>query len=424
MSGYLFRSGGDGKPAERIDDQWLEDHFGGGTYDLTIRSKSGKSHYERGVKVAGLPKLTEKEKAVAPVPIATAAVPAAVTAENATLLGLVNKLMDRMEAMQERMENRPVTAGSAAEASGIDVVASAAKRGFELITSAQPAAPAKEMDDLDRAFRAAMIKRLTEPAPAPVENEFDKQLRQAMLDRLLSPPSESKSLVSQLKELGELRELLGWGGDAGGGRPEHWTTALIGQAPALMNTWVEGNQTRERAAQAELERTRIIANAQRGVRTPPPPGAPPPNVQTSANPAAAPGRPPAGAPPAARPLRMTPIDGSEPPPAAPAPEATVPPPNFSGINTESPEMVQFVKEGVVRLVQGGESGGGIIGFLVGMHQEKFIDLLVQYSPEQITAYLQTDPILHQAAENPDWRDILAEARDYVRDNQVPPGPLQ
>ena len=50
------------KVHEAIDRQWLQDRFGGGVFELTIRSKSGKSHYERNIKIAGEPKLIERER--------------------------------------------------------------------------------------------------------------------------------------------------------------------------------------------------------------------------------------------------------------------------------------------------------------------------------------------------------------------------
>lgn len=410
ISGFLLRSGGDGKSAERIDDQWLEDHFGGGTFDLTIRSKSGKSHYERTVRIAGLPKLTDKEKIAAPAPSPAAV---AVSADNTAILDLLGKTIDRLERLQTNM-NTPQR--SAADDSVVEIMATAAKRGIEVAAGGSPAV--READEMDKMLRKAMLDRLLAPPAVPAESDFDKQLKKVMLDRLLAPPpSQNKSLIEELKGLAELRDLMGW--SEGAGKGEHWTTALIHQAPAVLDKLGELNSTRLETAQTELRRAEIIANARRGVVTPPP-AHQSPAVQTSANhpPAARPAAPQPGPAPAAGPIRMAPMDGGGTSAAPPAEAINHAPPSMEGLDTESPAIVQFVKERVVAMVQEGTPGGGIVAFLIGMRQEKFVQMLVKYTPEQISAFLRADPILRQAVEHPDWADVLEEARGYVHDQEV------
>lgn len=407
LEGYVLRVYG-----ERVDEDWIADRLGGGVFNVRIWSKSGKSHLERNVKVPGAPKLTDAERASNPgATIASSAAPD--TPANGTLLTLLDKMMDRMEKMQERFEARPVSAGSAAETSGIDVVANAAKRGFELITTAMPQPPAKETDELDRAFRKAMIDRLLAPPAAPVESDFDKQLKKVMMDRLLAPPpTESKSLLEQLKGLAELRDLMGW---SEGGKSEHWTTALVNgvvaKAPELFDKLGEHN-----AARLEMERTKLrtaetIARA-RGNQPPAAAAPQTPPVQTSAN-GGQRVPPPPQAPPAG-PLRMAPLDGSgEAPAGSPAADTA----GAGEVDTESPVFIAFVKRRVVDLFNAGEPGGAIVSFLVGNQQHQFVKLLVDNSAEQVIAFLRRDPILKAIADDPDFPQALEEARQYVLEAQ-------
>jgi hypothetical protein len=393
IQGFVYKSGGEGKTAERIDDQWLQDHFGGGTFDLTIRSKSGKSHYERGVKIAGEPKLTDKEK---PAVSATAA-PAADSSVD-RLATLLDKTLDRLDRMQAAGAQP-----SAAQDATVTMLVDASKKAVELVSGNRPVATEGKLEsDLER------LKLLRDIfLPAKQEDEFDKQLKQAFLKKLLDPPAESKTLIDQLEGLGRVRELLGWGGDAGGGGKEHWTTALIHQVPALLDGLSQVSQARLQTAQTELQRANVIARSRPGAPPAQPVTAQAVPVQTSTN------RPPAPGPaPEAGPLNMRPMgEPGAPPPMADNPVVVMP----AAIDTESPAVVNFVKHQVVEMVESGQPGGGIVAFLIGMRQGKFVEMLTKHTPEQISAFLRMDPILKTAVDNEDWPDILKEAQDYVHE---------
>jgi hypothetical protein len=392
--GYLCKVLG-----EAVDESWIFERYGGGTFMVRIWSKAGKSHLERNVKIAGPPKLTPTE-----LPAPAAAVVAPVPAENgrdfASVLALLEKTIERLERVQAG-NSQPSHAQDAA----VDIVASAAKRAIELAGANAPAPAAQNSLDADLQRLKAM-KDIFMPAKPP-EDDFDKALKQAMLKKFLDPPpSQNKSLIEELKGLGEVRELLGW--NEGGGKGEHWTTALIHQAPAVLERLSEISTQRVQATQNELERTKIVARA-RGAMPPAGPAISPAPVQTSAN-EAAPGR----TAPVAGPIRMAPMGGgggAVVEPVAPAAEV-----NPSSLNTESEPFIQFVKERIVMMVNAGEPGGAIVGFLTGAGQHQLIGMMVKYSPEQITAFLKNDPVLVQATENPDWLDVLDEARQYIREN--------
>lgn len=389
-------------PAEAIDEEWIRSRFGGGTFGLKIYSKSGKSAFIKDIVIAGSPKFLPTEQATA-----AHAAPAP-SADNAGILALLEKTIDRLDRLQAGTAQQ-----SPAQDQVVQIMADAAKKAVEIAGSANSKPQESSLDsDLQR---LKLMAEIFKPAPAP-QDKLRDAFQEAMIKKLLDPPpSQGKSLIEELKGLGELRELLGWG--EAGGKGEHWTTALIHQAPAVLDKLAEIDSTRLQTAQTEMRRAEIIANARRGIVTPPP-AQQPPVVQTSASHPPATRPAPAQPAPPAGPLRMAPMDGNS---ASAAPSAEVvnsAPPSMAGLDTESPAIVQFVKERVVAMVQEGTPGGGIVAFLIGMRQEKFVQMLVKYTPEQISAFLRADPILRQAVDHPDWEDVLEEARGYVRDQEA------
>lgn len=413
---------------ERVDEAWIQERLGGGRFNVRISSKSGKSHFERNIPIAGAPKLTADELAARNGGVAVAPAPATAVSstENSALLALLEKTIDRLDRLQAGITSPPRS--SAAEESVVDIMATAAKRGIELAGgNAGNAAPRAGDSPFDHPVVKMLLDRFMAAPAAPQEDEITKAFKQAMIRKLTEPPpTANKSLIEELKGLGELRELLGWG-EAGGGKAEHWTTALIHQAPAVLDKLADISSTRLQTSQAELQRANIIARVRGNMPPPPnpPAAAQPPAVQTSAT---QPPAMPASPAPGAGPLRMAPMGApGEPPPAAPPPHVEVLD-TASAINTESDAFVQMVKEQVVAMVQAGEPGGGIVAYLTGSRQQKFVRMLGSYTAEQITAALRNDPILRLAVENPDWGDILDEAKEYIREqdqrNAAPAATIQ
>lgn len=391
-------------PAEPIDEAWIDKRYRGGTYGVKIYSKNGKSAFIRDVFVAGAPAPPAGNG-----PAVSIAAPAS-SADNAAILALLEKTIDRLDRLQAGTAQP-----SPAQDQVVQIMADAAKKAVEIAGSANSKPPENNLDsDLQR---LKLMAEIFKPTPPP-QDKLRDAFQEAMIKKLLDPPpSQGKSLIEELKGLAELRELMGW--SEGGGKGEHWTTALIHQAPAVLDKLGELNSTRLETAQTELRRAEIIANARRGVVTPPPAQQTVP-VQTSANhpPAPRPATPQPGPAPAAGPLRMAPMDSNGASAAPPAEIVNSVPPSMESLDTESPAIVQFVKERVVAMVQEGTPGGGIVAFLIGMRQEKFVQMLVKYTPEQISAFLRADPILRQAVDHPDWADVLEEARGYVRDQEA------
>ena len=359
------------KVHEAIDRQWLQDRFGGGVFDLTIRSKSGKSHYERNIKIAGEPKLIERERP-----------PLAAAANGSSDPQLVELLRSVIEKLDQRANPPPVD--TVARDSSIRLVAEGASEAIKLVAAQQqPAAKSGISEKLEE----ALLKRLIDPPAAPKEDPLIRELVQASIKRLTdppTPPAQTKSLLDELAGLAKIRDVLGWGGgESGGGGKTTWLDLgreVIQHAPDIIEKW--GTEISSRQATTEQERrvrAQVIAAAQANARRGGAPAAIPAASPTSANrPATRSAEPAAGE--AESGLPMAAMDGGEPAGAA-RPEQP------GGYDTESPEAVAFVKQRIVQMVAEGAAGGSIVAFLLGMRQEKLVEMLRRFPAEQITAFL-------------------------------------
>ena len=391
--------------SERIDEAWLQERFGGGVFALRIETKGGPCAYIRDVRIAGEPKFLASE--------GKSAVIGPVAGSDASALKSVLEMLDKTVDRLERLQNASGQP-SAVQQNVVDIMADAARKGIEIASNKQPEGVAKD-DPLKEKLLNAAIERMLAPAPAvpaaPLSDPRIDKLIDAAIQNMLNPKTPNKSLLEELKSLGEVRELLGWGEAGGGGRPEHWTTALIHKAPEVVDKLADLFATRLQTAQAELQRANVIANANARVRQAQPlpaAAAPPaPGVQTSTIPEAP--------PPDAGPLRMTPMGGA--PAATQVPHAPIEVGPIGGIDTESPAFVDFVKRRVVHMVKSGQPGGSIVAFLEGNQQGQFIEMLVKFSAEDITRFLSKDPVLKEAVEDPEWQQVLEEAKQYVKELQ-------
>jgi len=376
---FKTRLGGDEQPAERIDEEWIRQKFGGGVYSLSIRSKSGKSHYEREFSIDGPAKDEPKGTATAaPVSAADAAID--------KLTNLLEKTIDRLSDLQTRQVAPPAPPETTAAV--VKVMADAATEAVKI--AGQNARAAES--GLSKALEDALVKKLLADPPPPPKSTLEDDLARLKLlkDIVGPPPGSSSGLVAQLKDLLEIRELLG------GNEATDWKTALVQAAPAVLDKLGQIQDQRAVASQNDLERARIAAQIRRGGAPAAPAGA---ALPTSATPPA-PAR--SGIPMAPM---ATPGAPSEPPPAA-----------AGRFNPESPEFVEFIKERIVAMIEEGADGEALIDFLSGNRQERFISMLVSLPEADVAKFLANDPILARAVAHPDWKQVLEEARRYATES--------
>ncbi len=397
---YIYRkepgpvSGFIAKVHEAIDVQWLQDRFGGGVYDLTINSKSGKSHYERGVRIVGEPKNMPTAN---PAP---AAAPAGNDPAMTRVLEMLERLTDRLTAQQGGGAQN-----LAANSAALDIVADAAKRATTIIGGTASAGGG----GLSARLEQILIERLLKPEETLVE-QIEKL--KAMKD-LIAPAAASGNLVEQLAGLQKVGEMLGWkmeaGGGGGGNSLRELAALALEKGPEILDR-LGSVVTASARANAEAQRV-AMAYRQAGVRPPPyPPPAAQPGIpaQTSA-----PAPPAAGQSAPGNGFRMAPMD----PPAGEAP----PPADSPFVQT--PQFAAFVKLRIVEMVEGDYEGSSIVDWLDGNYQQEYVNMIEKYSPEQVTAALRQDPVLAQAANHPRWPAVLQQARKYLQVDDVI-GPIQ
>jgi hypothetical protein len=423
------------KVHEAIDRQWLQDRFGGGTFEVTIRNKAGKSHYERNIKIVGDPKLIEREK-----PAASAAAATSGTPDN------MGRLCDLLERTIDRLDQRGAPpAPSAAQDNAISIVAEGAKQAIGLVAeqakqAARPPEPSRESALTDRLLTAT-IERLANPPAAPAApppNPLLDKLLQTAIDRLLAPPAAAGTgVLGQLGEIASLAEALDKlrGGGAGGGGD--WKTALIEQigqhAPHLVDSV-------KAIFDARVKETKIRADTAIALRNAAPPVAPPPAIPAPAGmPHAVPtsaNRPP-GSVIAFEVVPPSPAGGPAPapPPMAEPPHATQPPVTAEAIEELSAALAQAPPVGtqapeheevrrkllIVEMLAHGIRGAVIVDALddAAPVAAALLTQTVRQAPtpaaaaEAIRQFFAGDPILRNAMAAPFFERRLAEVLEYL-----------
>jgi hypothetical protein len=413
--GHIVKLGGSSPyRIERIDEQWIGDRLGGGTYQVKIYEKRDRRTAFQECKIAGEPKPSPfAPRGTTPVigQPAQAVVAAPATATDPAMqqvIELLNKTIDRLSQLQEARSAQP--ASNPASDHAIDIVSAAAKKGFELLGSM---GGNKSGDNLDAELRAAVLRKMLAEPEKPkglIEQLGDlKQLRDLFMP---AAPGSVKSLGEQLKEIIEVAGALGL--SKGGGGEETPTTLMdlakmaVERGPEIIGKVREIAQDRVALEEARTRRAQVqAATGPRPVYVPPqplpagnPPQTPAPGTHSStvmpASSSIRYGGPAGGNGAAAD------AGGTHSAPSAPA-----------ALDTESPAFIQHVKESIVRMVHEGFEGASIVDFLRANRQGELVRLLAEYTPQQITDLLKADPILAQAANHLDWPAVLEEAREYV-----------
>jgi len=216
------------------------------------------------------------------------------------------------------------------------------------------------------------------------------------------PPDPAKQLETMLSIFTKIDEIRGSGG---GGRRD-WKAAAVDKGLEMLPQVLDSfRQTREASVSIAQERARAAEHL-RHLQNP----SGRPGVTSVMTP-----RPVAG-PPAAPPdntgansgLRTVPLTAEPGEPAAAAPAEIF----IETVDRNSTAFLNTVKLCVVEMVQRGDHGEQIVDFLDGA-KPGFSNTLVQYSPEQLTAYFAMDPILCDAVKCPNWLEVLDEARKYL-----------
>lgn len=374
VGGYLA------KIVEPFDIEDIKMAYGG--YEFSYIMKRGRDVIYGGkFSVEAEPKLDKQRES-------TAAAENAGGGTNGLAQQIVSMLRDELERSRES------AGGDHTTERAVEMLSKASEKAMEIVQKQVPTAGAGGGGNnalLDKLMTAA-IERLLTPPPAAAD-----------------PAKQLETMLSIFTKIDEIR------GSGGGGGRRDWKAQLVDKGiealPAVLDTL---KQTREASLQIAHDRARAAEHLS---RIPTPPGRPvAPSTMTPRPPGAVPAAP---ADPASSGLRTVPIDRSIPlergdsgayavPETAPA-EVFV-----ETIDRNSTAFTNFLKQTIVEMIQRGDHGEQIVDFLDGA-KPGFSNSLVQYPPEQLTAYLSLDPILRAAVEHPNWSEVLDEARNYIRD---------
>lgn len=168
----------------KIDEAWIQQKYGGGTYRLTFRKRGGGYVTHRTITIAGDPDLSALPKAVA-TPVATTAPPADSSPLALQAMGLMSKQLERAEERAERASSGG--AGDAVLSIMREQIEAGRQEKIELL---------RELAEL----RAAISR----PPPKTKEDEITGRLLDKMIDqdsaRIQQVRTTYDSEIRQLKE--------------------------------------------------------------------------------------------------------------------------------------------------------------------------------------------------------------------------------
>lgn len=388
---------------ERIDDAWVKEKFGGGDYGIKVHVKDGTRFGRNGfdgrvtVDLKDCPPKPNPFRAV----IATPAVAASTVSsgENSRIDAALERLTSLVERLALDRQQPQASGHSETSAQVIDVMATAAKKGMEVVASQAQAAPRSEGSSLADAITLIVkLKDLFAP-PAHQESELDKAMKQAMIAQLNNP---KKSLLEEAKGLGELMTALQSLGGGGAAKADVWAILAdkgIDRLPELINGVSDVLEKRVQFAREVARAEEIRRGGRPGPAAVESRPAPPPVRADSQAPASA---------PATGEIRLRRID--EPRPAAEAAPVQIPLDGDAGALIEN-----FLKVRIVAMLHQGVDGQDLI-IAVNAMRPDLVEILMKLNKEQIVEYFRRDAILSQAVDAAEFDETIEEAVDFMRES--------
>lgn len=332
----------------------------------------------------------------------------------------------RDELARSRESNQGGTPGADRT---IDMVSSAAEKAMEIVTRQVPPSvnPAAQLESLVNTAKGLGLFGGGGNGSGGIVDTIRVLKELGLIGQPAANPMEQLTMFLTLFE--KLDGLRG-GRSSGGGKADVWQTVAekaFEHAPDIIREIREGREASVQTAKdrrAAMEAQRATAEALRSVpgatatsptsvRVPVAQNAP--QNAATATPA---GETAAPAPTASGPLRTVRLDaasnGNGHVPEINAPLQATDATQQLAFDENGDAPVEWTKRRLVKLLQLGQSGVSIVDWLDGTISG-FSDQLVQYTPEQVTAFFKADPILAAAANHPRWEQVLAEARDYILD---------
>lgn len=385
--GFLFQA------FEAITPMWIKQNYGGGRFRCILEQKSRfKTSHE--FEIEGQPKY-DLTRELPNVPAATA------NATDSKLLTIleaqISRLNDQLAASQAQGKENP------ALGEAISMLSTAYKESVATLgsTANNGGSSTQQLSEL-----VGIVKGLL-PAQGSEASVLGMILK-PLLERVLAPV-DPMAQVTMFLTIFEKIDAIRGGGGGGDSRAKDWRAMLaegaVQKGPEILRELRETFQVNKETAQERRIAAEAIERVETIRRTAP--------GTAAAAPAAA---PPAATVMPAGPWRTVPLDRSAPAAqdvgAQPAPAA---PPAAEGMSpSESDAVATFMQRRIVEMVQDGRDAEDVVDFIEEI-DPSMNDLLAQFSPEMVTTFLSTRPIIGEATQLPHWNIFLIKAQRYIKE---------
>lgn len=319
------------------------------------------------------------------------AAPQAAPANGNSLGGNADFQKEFISVLREELQrSRESNQGTGSE-HVIEMLTKASERAMEIVTKQAPGAadPTAQLSAL--LAMAEKLANLRSPATGGALGGFGEIVTLLTNLGVISKP---KTLAEQIADAKALQELV----SGGGGEAKDWKAAAVQAVTSHLPEILDTFKAPAVAAQARAQEANTRLRTAETLRTVPLDRSQP-QAQTAA------------AAPSVR------VDGGlnlEPREAAAAASPVAP----AATPISQEQYDQGMKVQIVNMMRYGATGSAIAAFLEDVKPELAKDLAT-YPDQSITTYFSQDPILKFMVEDPRWPEVLADAREYLTEEEAP-----
>lgn len=393
--GFLFQV------FEPITPMWIKQNYGGGKFRciLEMHSKFHKSHE---FDVEGQPRY-DLTREIPNVPIGSNGSNGSDPALLRILEQQISKLNEQLAAAQLRGENNPALSET------VNILSTGYKQAIAAVKDQIPASGDQTAQLTALLTAAEKIATIRQPNGGS-SSTLDRLLEAALpklLEKLVTPVDPMAQITMFLTIFEKIDAIRGGGGES---KPKDWRAMLaegvVQKGPEMLRELRETFTVNKDAAEAKRAAAEAQERTATAIRSIP-----------AANPApAAPG----GTVPTTTvmpsgPLRTVPIDrtnGAAPADAIPSNVAPVAAPGMSPV--ESDAVANFMQHRIVEMIADDRDAEDVVDFIEEV-DPSMNDLLVQFSPEMVTTFLSSRPIISEATQFPNWNAFLTAAQSYIKE---------
>lgn len=352
---------------QRITEKWIEKMFGGGRYDMKIETKGGAEGYVGGIVIAGEPK-SRVSATAQPNHTGESELAKAFAAS----VEMQNKLLEKLVDRDSDDRRSSSSANASAIESTVKMMESASNRAIDVVAAQLPKQQANSLVET-----ITLLKELGIIGGEKKDGGIRETLSLLKDLGIVAPPSQTKTIVDQLRDLSALKEFFA--SEDGGGKGSAKTNwldileAAIEKSPQVLDRVMF-------MANENMRRKQAAAAAGQQAAAPGGPSQLPPNT-----------------------VDAQPVS----PPASPAaPQAVAP-----GADPDEPfkrRVLQHVTDNADPIIT--------LQFIEGW-DPRVAAMLHVFSVDQIRGFLAADPILKQAFDVPTFEQWFTAFLDEIEQDK-------